>query len=45
MIPHFSRYQKLAVDDYGFAFDASNLEHPRLSLNEDYGTLNFQTAR
>jgi hypothetical protein len=27
MIPHLLRYQKLAVDDYGFALDASNLGH------------------
>jgi len=33
MIPHLLRYQGLAVDDYGFALDASNLRHPRLSLN------------
>jgi hypothetical protein len=26
-------YRELAVDDYGFALDASNLRHPRLSLN------------
>ena len=32
MIPHLLRYQGLAVDDYGFALDASNLGHPRLSL-------------
>ena len=32
MIPHLLRYQGLAVDDYGFAIDASNLGHPRLSL-------------
>ena len=25
-------YRGLAVDDYGFALDASNLGHPRLSL-------------
>jgi len=31
-IPHLLRYQELAVDDYGFALDASNLGHPRLSL-------------
>jgi len=29
MIPHFLRYQGLAVDEYGFALDASNLGHPR----------------
>ena len=29
MTPHLLRYQGLAVDDYGFALDASNLEHPR----------------
>ncbi len=32
MIPYFFRYQGLAVDNYGFALDALNLEHPRLSL-------------
>jgi hypothetical protein len=32
MIPHFLCYQGLAVDDYGFALDASDLGHPRLSL-------------
>jgi hypothetical protein len=32
MIPHLLRYQKLAVNDYGFALDASNMGHPRLSL-------------
>jgi len=32
MIPHLLCYQGLAVDDYGFALDASNLGHPRLSL-------------
>jgi hypothetical protein len=25
---HFLCYQGLAVDDYGFALDASDLEHP-----------------
>ena len=29
MAPHLLRYQGLAVDDYGFALDASNLGHPR----------------
>ena len=33
MIPHLLRYQGLAVDDYGFELYASNLGHPRLSLN------------
>ncbi len=33
MTPHLLRYHGLAVDDYGFALDASNLGHPRLSLN------------
>jgi hypothetical protein len=40
MIPHLFRYQGFAVDDgglsrvikRGFALDASNLGHPRLSL-------------
>jgi len=32
MIPHLPCYQGLAVDDYDFALDASNLGHPRLSL-------------
>ena len=26
-------YQGLAVDDYGFAHDAADMGHPRLSLN------------
>ncbi len=33
MIPHLLRYQGLAVDDYGFALDALDLGHPKLSLN------------
>jgi len=33
MIPHLLRYQGLAVNDYGVALDASNLGHPRLSIN------------
>ena len=33
MTPHLLRYQGLAVDDYDFALDASNLGHPRLSLS------------
>ncbi|PQP35345.1 hypothetical protein C6A37_02945 [Desulfobacteraceae bacterium SEEP-SAG9] len=32
MIPHLLCYQGLAVDDDGFALDALNLGHPRLSL-------------
>ena len=32
MIPYLLRYQGLAVDDYDFALDASNMGHPRLSL-------------
>jgi hypothetical protein len=32
MILHLLRYQGLVVDDYGFAIDASNMGHPRLSL-------------
>jgi hypothetical protein len=32
MMPHLLRYQGLAVDDYGFALDALNMGHPRLSL-------------
>ena len=32
-IPHLLRYQGLAVDDYGFALNASDLGHPKLSLN------------
>ena len=32
IIPHLLRYQGLAVNDYDFALDASNLGHPRLSL-------------
>jgi hypothetical protein len=31
-IVHLLRYQELAVDDYDFAIDASNLGQPRLSL-------------
>jgi len=34
MTPHLLRYQGLAVDDYGFTLDVSNLWHPRLSLNK-----------
>jgi hypothetical protein len=33
MTPYLLRYQGLAVDDYGFALDALNIGHPRLSLN------------
>jgi hypothetical protein len=33
IIPHLLCYQWLAVDDYGFALDAANMGHPRLSLN------------
>jgi hypothetical protein len=33
MTPHLLRYQGLAVNDYGFALDALNMGHPRLSLN------------
>jgi hypothetical protein len=29
MISYLLRYQGLAVDDYGFALDASNPGHPR----------------
>jgi len=32
MTSHLLRYKGLAVDDYGFVLDASNLGHPRLSL-------------
>jgi hypothetical protein len=32
MIPHLLHYQGLAVNDYGFALDASNMGHPQLSL-------------
>jgi len=32
MIPYLLRYQGLAVDDYGFALDALNIGHLRLSL-------------
>jgi len=32
IMPHLLRYQGLAVNDYDFALDASNLGHPRLSL-------------
>jgi len=31
--PHLLRYQGLAVDDYGFALDALDLWHPKISLN------------
>jgi hypothetical protein len=34
MMPYLFRYQRLAVDDYSFALDASKLGHPRLSLNQ-----------
>ena len=33
MTPHLLCYQGLAVDDYGFALDASDMGYPRLSLN------------
>ena len=33
MTPHLLRYQGLAVDDYDFALDASNLAHPRLWIS------------
>ena len=32
MISHLFCYQGLAVDDYGFALDAADMGHPRLSL-------------
>ena len=32
MIPHLFCYQGLAVNDYDFALDASNLGHPQLSI-------------
>jgi hypothetical protein len=32
MAPHLLRYQGLAVDDYGFALDVSNMGHPQLSI-------------
>jgi len=32
MIPHLLCYQGLAVDDYGFALDAADMEYPRPSL-------------
>ena len=32
MIPHLPRYQGLAVDDYGFTLDASNMGHRQLSF-------------
>ena len=32
MTAHLLRYQGLAVEDYDFALDASNLGYPRLSL-------------
>jgi hypothetical protein len=33
MIHHLLCYQGLAVVNYGFALDAADLAHPRLSLN------------
>ena len=33
IISYLSCYQGLALDDYGFALDASDMGHPRLSLN------------
>jgi hypothetical protein len=30
-MPHLFCYQEFAVNDYGFALDASNMGHPRLS--------------
>jgi hypothetical protein len=33
MIPYLLCYQGLAVDDYGFALDAADMGHPRLSLD------------
>ena len=33
-IPHFLCCQGFAVGNYGFTLDASDLGHPRLSLNE-----------
>jgi len=35
MIPPLLRYQGLAVEDYGFTLDASNMGHPRLSIIKD----------
>jgi hypothetical protein len=32
MTPHLLCYQRLAVNDYGLAPDASDLGHPQLSL-------------
>ena len=32
MISHLLCYQGLAVEDYGFALDDSNMGHPRLLL-------------
>ena len=34
MIPHLLRYQRFAVDDYGFTLEALNLGHHRLSLDK-----------
>ena len=34
MMPYFFRYQRLAVVDYSFDLVASNLGHPRRSLNQ-----------
>jgi len=36
MTPHLLCYQGLAVDDYGFALDAADMRHPRLSLNKGF---------
>ena len=33
MIPYLLRYQGLAVDDYGFALDVSNIWYSQLSFN------------
>jgi|GEM_PF-1293093 len=32
-MPHLLCYQGLAVDDYDFTLDASELGHPQLSIN------------
>ncbi len=33
IIPHVLCYQWITVDDYGFTLDASDMGHPRFSLN------------
>jgi hypothetical protein len=44
MIPNLFRYQGLAVDDYGFALDASNLRQPRKSLKLGFNMPTMQIS-